>query len=172
VENIDGICPGPTKKPNNGTTFRLVQSACATDRHCARGQAMLRDIIETERQQDADCARIEAAIRLAEGRIAALQVRLLDEAEKRERWHTIRDQTILAVRDVRHNVIKRAIEAKDSKRRLDVVHERGRGATSTGSLPEELTQLAVDGRLARICRSAERADERIAELFFNHGRGC
>ena len=132
---------------------------------------MLRNIIETERQQDADCARIEAAVRLAEGRIVALQERLLNEEEKRERWYTIRDQTILAVRDVRHNVIKRANEAKDTKTRLNVVHERGRGVTSNGSVPEELAQLAVEERLASICRSAERADARITELFFNRGRG-
>ncbi len=47
---------------------------------------MLRNIIETERQQDADCARIEVAVRLAEERIAALQARLLNKEEKRERW--------------------------------------------------------------------------------------
>ena len=132
---------------------------------------MLRNIIETERQQDDDCARIEAAVRLAEERIVALQARLLNETEKRERWYTIRDQTVLAVREVRHNVIKRANEAKDAKTRLNVVQERGRGVTSNGSLPEELEQLAVEERLASICRSAERADARITELFFNHDRG-
>ena len=115
--------------------------------------------------------RIEAAVRLAEERIAALQARLLSEEEKRERWYTIRDQTVLAVRDVRHNVIKRANEAKDTKTRLNVVHARGHGVTSNCSVLEELAQLAVEERLTSICRSAERGDVRITELFFDRGRG-
>ena len=156
--------------PNSGATFRSVRRPRVADQHCFGEKSMLRDIIETERQQDADCARIEAAVRLAEERIAALQARLLNEEEKRERWYTIRDQTVLAVRDVRHNVIKRANEAKDTKTRLNVVHVRGYGVTSNGSVPEELAQLAVEERLASICRSAERADARITELFFNHGQ--
>jgi hypothetical protein len=132
---------------------------------------MLRNIIEAERQQDADCARIEAAVRIAEERIVALRARLLDEGDARERWCTIRDQTVLAVREVRHNVIKRANEAKDTKTWLNLVQARGNGVVSNGSVPEELAQLAVEERLASICRSAERADARITELFFNRGRG-
>ncbi len=72
---------------------------------------------------------------------------------------------------MRHNVIKRANEAKDTRTRLNVVDERGHGVVSNGSVPEELAQLAVEERLASICRSAERADARITDLFFNRGRG-
>jgi hypothetical protein len=76
---------------------------------------MLKDAIEAERaerDQDADCARIDAAIRLREQDIAALEDRQLDPDEMRKQWSTIRDRTILAIRDVVHNVAKRASEAK------------------------------------------------------------
>ncbi len=56
---------------------------------------MVKNFIEAERDQDADCARIEAAVRLAERDIAFLDERPLDPEEKREKWCTIRDRTIL-----------------------------------------------------------------------------
>jgi hypothetical protein len=76
---------------------------------------MLKDAIEAdraERDQDADCARIDAAIGLSEQDIAALEDRQLDPDEMRKQWSTIRDRAILAIRDVVHNVVKRAKEAK------------------------------------------------------------
>jgi hypothetical protein len=73
---------------------------------------MLKDAIEAERDQDADCARIDAAICLSERDIAALEDRQLDSDEMRREWSTIRDRTIFAIRDMVHNVIKRAKEAK------------------------------------------------------------
>ena len=76
---------------------------------------MLQDIIEAERDQNADCARIGAAIHLAEQDIAALESRQLDSDEARKGWCAIRDRTILAIRDVRRNVIKRANKAKETE---------------------------------------------------------
>ena len=76
---------------------------------------MLKDIIEAERDQNADCARIGAAIHLAEQDIAALEGRQLDSDEARKGWCAIRDRTILAIRDVRRNVIKRATKAKETE---------------------------------------------------------
>jgi len=76
---------------------------------------MLEDAIEAERaerDQDADCARIDAAIGLSEQDIAALEDRQLDPDEMRKQWSAIRDRTIIAIRDMVHNVVKRAIEAK------------------------------------------------------------
>src|SRR5271165_6803739 len=78
--------------------------------------AMLRDAIEAERaerEQDADCARIDAAIELAKKDIRALKSRQLDPEEMREKWSAIRDQTIFVIRDVRRNIVKRASEAKE-----------------------------------------------------------
>ena len=80
---------------------------------------MLKDAIEAERaerDQDADCARIDAAIRLSEQNIAALEDRQLDPDEIRKQWSAIRDRTILTIRDVVHNITKRANEAKATEK--------------------------------------------------------
>ena len=82
---------------------------------------MLKRAVEAERaerDQDADCARIDAAIGLSEQDIAALEDRQLDPDEMRKQWSAIRDRTILAIRDVVHNVVKRAIEAKATEDRM------------------------------------------------------
>ena len=77
---------------------------------------LLRNIIDTEREQDADCARIEAAIRFAEQEIAALDDgRQLDPDDKRRKWSGILDRTITIIRDVRRNIAKRASDAKETQ---------------------------------------------------------
>ena len=68
-------------------------------------------IAEAERDQDADCARIDAATALAEREIAALEGQHLEPHEMRREWSAIRDRTILAIRDVRRNIAKRARDA-------------------------------------------------------------
>jgi len=80
---------------------------------------MLKGAVEAEqaeRDQDADCARIDAAIALAEKDIAALEDRQLASDEIRKQWFAIRDRTILAIRDVRNNIVKRASETKATQR--------------------------------------------------------
>jgi hypothetical protein len=80
---------------------------------------MLRDPIEAEiaeRDQAADCARIDAAIGMAKQDIAALEVRQLDPHEMRKDWLAIRDKTVFTIRDVRRNIVKRAHEAKETER--------------------------------------------------------
>jgi hypothetical protein len=185
---------------------------------------MLKDIIEAERDQNADCARIGAAIHLAEQDIAALESRQLDADEARKRWCAIRDRTILAIRDVRRNVIKRANKAKESETWMiaKFFREKATGnslndfSLTLHDIPtKELLHyldylirvndparvqcirvvfksrvdhhrynvtfdrmlagyaLAESGdigkRLARICRSAEKADARVADLFAAYG---
>jgi hypothetical protein len=79
---------------------------------------MFKDGVEAERaarDQDADWARIDAAIDLAGQDTAALQTRQIDPDETRKEWFAIRDRTILAVRDVRSNIIRRANEAKETQ---------------------------------------------------------
>jgi len=71
---------------------------------------------QAERDQDTDCARIDAAIRLGEQEIAALGDRQLDPDEMRKEWSAIRDRTIVVIRDARHNVVNRADEAKATER--------------------------------------------------------
>ncbi len=76
---------------------------------------MLNDAIEAEQaeqDQAADCAYIDDAIALSEQDIADLEDRQLDPHELRKEWSAIRDRTIITVRDLLHNVAKRAAEAK------------------------------------------------------------
>jgi hypothetical protein len=89
---------------------------------------MLKNIVEAERDQDADCTRIGAVVRLAEQDIAVLKRGQLDPDEAHKKWSAIRDQTILAVRDIRRNVVKRADEAKETHREMIEAFFRDRGA--------------------------------------------
>jgi hypothetical protein len=177
-----------------------------------------------ERDQDANCARIDAAIGLAEQDIAALRGRQLDQDEIRKEWSAIRDRTILAIRDVRRNIVKRANEAKETEtwmiEKLLRKESDGRVLREFSATLQEvptkelldylryliqigdlariqsvrvvfaarddhqrfdvtfdrmLSQFALaecgdlGERLARICRSAEKADARVAGLFCAHG---
>jgi hypothetical protein len=76
------------------------------------------EVEQAERDQDADWARIDAAIHLAGQDIAALQTRQLDPDEARKQWFAIRDRTILAIRDVRSNIIRRANGARETQTRM------------------------------------------------------
>jgi hypothetical protein len=81
--------------------------------------AMLKDATEAERaerDQDADYAPIGSAIDAAEKALATLGGRQLSPDERGKEWSAIRDRTILAIRNVRHNIIKRANEAKQTER--------------------------------------------------------
>jgi len=80
---------------------------------------MLKKTVEAEqaeRNQEADCARIDAVIALAEKDIAALENRQFPPDEMRRQWFAIRDRTILAIRDVRNNIARRADETKAAQR--------------------------------------------------------
>jgi len=75
---------------------------------------MLKDAVQAEREQEADCARIENAVRLAETAIAAFASS--DEARKRR--CEIRDRTILTIADVRRNIVQRAKLAKETRKQI------------------------------------------------------
>lgn len=80
---------------------------------------MFRDAAEVERaerDQESDNARIAAAVNTAHKAIAALAARPLGPGAARKEWAGIRDRTILGIRDVRHNVIKRAKLARETER--------------------------------------------------------
>ena len=82
---------------------------------------MFRDAAEVERaerDQEADSARIAAAVDTAHKAIAALAARPLGPGAACKEWAGIRDRTILGIRDVRHNVIKRAKLARETERRM------------------------------------------------------
>jgi hypothetical protein len=70
------------------------------------------EVERAERDQSADCARIDAALDSAKNNIAALESQQHGPDEIRKEGSAIRDRTILGIRDVRHNVVKRAAVAK------------------------------------------------------------
>lgn len=79
---------------------------------------MLKNMVAAERDQQADCARVDHALRLAEAEIAFLETRELDIDELHRRRSVIRDRTILAIRDVRQNMAKRALAAKATEKSM------------------------------------------------------
>jgi len=91
---------------------------------------MLRKILQAERDQVADYARVNDAITSAETEIAALKKRNFGPDEMRIAIVTIRDRAILTIRDVRKNMARRADEAKNVQVSLtdDFVRQRLRFA--------------------------------------------
>jgi hypothetical protein len=113
-------------KTNHG--FRLPKKRAERRHHRSRPSEVLaflqealpmfKDLLEverSERDQDADTARIHAAVDAAEAAITVLAARHLGPDETRAEWSAIRDRTVLAIRKVRHNVIARANSAKQTE---------------------------------------------------------
>jgi hypothetical protein len=120
---------------------------------------MLKDGLKAEREQEADCARIDAAVRFAETAIAALAGS--DEARKRR--CELRDRTILTVADVRCNIIRRAKQAQEMRREMIEAFFHARVPTqstieyaamlhdvSTSALVHHLRYLIRSGDLAHV----------------------
>ena len=74
---------------------------------------MLPKVFEIERHQVADYARVDYAITKGEDEVASLEELCLGPNELRRKASIVRDWTILAVREVRNNLAKRAITAKN-----------------------------------------------------------
>jgi hypothetical protein len=110
------------------------------------------EVEQAERDQDADWARIDAAIHLAGQDIAALQTRQLDPDEARKRWVAVRDRTILAIRDVRSNIIRRANEAKETQTRMieKFFREKANG-NSLHEFSATLQDIPTKGLLDYLC---------------------
>ena len=91
---------------------------------------LLRRILQAEREQKADEARIDDAITKAESKIAALNQRLLAPEDMQRALIAIRDMTILIVRDVRKNMQTRDNVAKTVQETLsdDYLRQRSRFA--------------------------------------------
>ena len=120
---------------------------------------MLKDAMQAEREQEADCARIDAAVSLAETAIVALA----SSDEAHERRFELRDQTILSVADVRRNIIRRARQAEETRRKMVEASFRGRVPSqstieyaamlhdvSTSALVHHLRYLIRSGELDRV----------------------
>src|SRR5215468_4383820 len=74
---------------------------------------LLPKVLEIERRQLADYARIDYAITKGEDEIAALEELCLGPNELQRKTSVVRDRTVLAVREVCNNIAKRAITAKN-----------------------------------------------------------
>src|SRR6266511_4168295 len=92
---------------------------------------MLAKVLEIERQQVADYARVDYAITKGEDEIAALEELWLGPNELRRETSVVRDRTVLAVREVRNNMAKRAITAKNMQGSLvESLRQRSRFAVA------------------------------------------
>ena len=90
---------------------------------------MLPKVLEIERHQLADYARVDYAITKGEDEVAALEERRLGPNELRREASVVRDRTVLAVREVRNNMAKRAITAKNMQGSLvECLRQRSRFA--------------------------------------------
>jgi hypothetical protein len=88
-------------------------------------------IVQAQRDQSADEARIDDAIMRAEKEIARLEQRRLAPGQLHEETIAIRDRALLIVRDVRKNMQRRAVVAKRMQDRLsDELRQSSRFATS------------------------------------------
>jgi hypothetical protein len=92
---------------------------------------MLANVLEIERQQVADYARVDYGITKGEDEIAALEELWLRPNELRRETSVVRDRTVLAVREVRNNMAKRAITAKNMQGSLvESLRQRSRFAVA------------------------------------------
>ena len=92
---------------------------------------MLPKVLEIERHQLADYARVDYAITKGEGEIAALEELCLGPNELRRKTSIVRDRTVLEVREVRNNMAKRAITAKNMQGSLvESLRQRSRFAVA------------------------------------------
>jgi hypothetical protein len=92
---------------------------------------MLPKALEIERHQLADYARVDYAITKGEDEVAALEELCLGPNELRREASVVRDRTVLAVREVRNNMAKRAITAKNMQGSLvESLRQRSRFAVA------------------------------------------
>jgi hypothetical protein len=82
---------------------------------------LLPRIVEAERDQNKGEARINDVVANAEREIAALDRRHLGPEERRTATVVIRDKAALLVRDVRRNMLKRAIAARRMQETLATI---------------------------------------------------
>src|SRR5260221_10555331 len=92
---------------------------------------MLPKVLEIERHQLADYARVDYAITKGEDEVAALEALWLGRNELRKDTSVVRDRTVLAVREVCKNMAKRAITAKNMQGSLvESLRQRSRFAVA------------------------------------------
>ncbi|HEY7297317.1 MAG TPA: hypothetical protein VH684_05205 [Xanthobacteraceae bacterium] len=102
---------------------------------------MIKDVIQAEWDQAADCALIDDAVHLAEADMAALA----QSQENHRHWSAIRDRTILTMRDVRRNILHRADEAKATLKELTESFFRANGIKAPPNYSTTLQDIPTTG---------------------------
>lgn len=104
---------------------------------------MIKDVVQAERDQEADCALIDNAVHLAEADMAALA----RSREIRKHQSAIRDRTILTVREVRRSIIERADEAKQTLKGMTEAFFRANGIKAPPGYCATLQDISTTGLL-------------------------
>jgi hypothetical protein len=128
------------------------------DDHCA-GQIseplnLYKTILQTEREQMADAARIDDAITKAENDIARLERPQLARRERCDMVIAVRDRALLIIRDVRKNMGTRAFAAQRMQACLDGEFLRLRSRFATDDLEDRNLRTRLLERLERTPTSA------------------
>jgi hypothetical protein len=136
--------------PNYDTQISAGRASSIPD---SRATSMLKDAVQAEREQEADCARINAAVSLAETAIAALASS--DQANKRR--CELQDRTILMVADVRRNIIWRAKQANEMRRKMiqAFFHDRVPSQIAYAAILHDISTSALVHHLGYLIRSGE-----------------
>jgi len=96
-------------------TVQQIKTAYGNKRPATEVSALIKRIVQLERDQKADEGRIDAVLRKAHIEIADLKRRHLDPEALRHALAAIRDNTALLIRDVRKNMHKRIMAARKLK---------------------------------------------------------
>jgi len=128
------------------------------DDHCAEQISeplnLYRTILQSEREQMADAARIDDAIAKADNDIARLERRRLARPERHDMIIAIRDRAILIIRDVRKNMETRAFAAQRMQACLNGEFLRLRSRFATDDLEDRNLRTQLLERLQRTPTSA------------------
>lgn len=112
--SIDGFRDSLSRRMSK--RFRVIQGGRANAE--IEVSVLLKRIVQLEREQKADASLIDAAIRKAESEIADLGQRRLAANALSSAIATIRDRTALLIRDVRSNMHRRTIAAREMQQAL------------------------------------------------------
>jgi hypothetical protein len=128
------------------------------DDHCAEQISeplnLYRTILQSEREQMADAARIDDAIAKADNDIARLERRRLARPERHDMIIAIRDRAILIIRDLRKNMETRAFAARRMQACLNGEFLRLRSRFATDDLEDRNLRTQLLERLERTPTSA------------------
>jgi hypothetical protein len=136
----------------------LVERDGRADDYCAEQISeplnLYKTILQTEREQMADAARIDDAVTNAENDIARLERRRLARRELHDMVIAVRDRTILIIRDVRKNMETRAFAAQRMQACLNGEFLRLRSRFAAADLADRNLRSQLMERLERTPTSA------------------